>query len=626
MFGGAQERTLAPEDIEGIRWIYPGTGTRGQYHVKVTNNSIKDLSVYFKADINTDLSPVLDIPAGLTITSWCRVVEAGLHQVKIEWVDPNDNSAHNLLSDPLNVPVEGDTEYSFTIPEEPSENHPPTLSPIGDKEVTVGQNLTFTVSATDTDNDTLTYSASNLPAEASFDDSTQAFSWTPSAAGMYTGIIFSVTDRNSAPVSETITITVNPAQPDKYTLTVNIDGQGSVARNPDLPSYDAGTSVQLTATPSSSWFFSEWSGDLTGSENPGTIIISGNRTVTATFTRNTPPPGPRGGGGGGGGGLTGTTSLSEFVTNEGKFVVDAVAESADGKVRINIPKNTIGKNRNGQRLSFISIKNKSASLPPDDCTFVCLTYDIGPEGSNFDPPIYVTFLYNDSQIPARVAEDNLVIATWQDGKWVEFEGCTVDPVKNTITGPISHFTIFTAMAHTSAAKFEVAGMTVTPAEVNPEAPVTVSVTVTNIGDLTDSYTVELKIYDSSVQNKAVTLKGSESQTVSFTVTQDTAGVYTVSVGGLSGKFTVNEPEPEGMVAEVSGPEPSAPSPTPTAQAEEKLVTPTQPEKEPEVTVQTPIETIPPQATAWWLIIIYIVCGVIVVGGAYFYMRRRSTAE
>jgi len=624
MFGGAQERTLAPEDIEGIRWIYPGTGTRGQYHVKVTNNSVKDLSVYFKADINTDLSPVLDVPAGQTVTSWCRVVEAGVHQVNIEWIDPIDGIKYSLLSQPLDIPIEGDTEYSFTIPGEPPENHPPTLSPIGDKEVTVGQSLTFTVSATDVDNDTLTYSASNLPTAASFDAFTRIFSWTPSAAGTYSGVHFEVSDSEFND-SEEITITVSPTQPEKYTLTVNINGEGAVSRNPDLPSYDSGTSVQLTATPTTGWFFSEWSGDLTGSENPGTIIISGNRTVTATFIRKTPAPG--GGGGGGGGGSTGTTSLSEFVTNEGKFVVDATAESADGKVKISIPKGTIGKNRNGQRLSFISIKNKTASGPPDDCVFVCPTYDIGPEGSTFNPPIYLTFLYNDLQIPAGVAEDNLVVTTWQDGKWVEFEGCTVDPVKNTITVPISHFTIFTVMAHTSAAKFEVAGMTVTPAEVNPEASVTVSITVTNIGDLTDSYTILLKINNSAVQDKAITLKGGESQTVSFTVTPGAAGVYAVSVGGLSGKFTVNEPEPEGTVADVSGPESSTPSPTPTAQAKEKSVTPTQPEREPVVTVQTPIEMIPPQAIAWWFIVIYIACGVIVVGlGAYFFMRTRSSSE
>lgn len=38
----------------------------------------------------------------------------------------------------------------------------------------------LTISATDPDNDPLTYSASNLPPGASFNPVTQTFSWTPS--------------------------------------------------------------------------------------------------------------------------------------------------------------------------------------------------------------------------------------------------------------------------------------------------------------------------------------------------------------------------------------------------------------------------------------------------------------
>ena len=43
----------------------------------------------------------------------------------------------------------------------------------------------------------------------------------------------------------------------------------------------------MTATPVAGWSFSGWSGDLTGSVNPVTITLNGNKTVTATFTQNT---------------------------------------------------------------------------------------------------------------------------------------------------------------------------------------------------------------------------------------------------------------------------------------------------------------------------------------------------
>jgi hypothetical protein len=69
----------------------------------------------------------------------------------------------------------------------------------------------------------------------------------------------------------------------KYTLTVNVVGNGTVTKNPDQPIYGTGTNVTLTAV-NGSQTFTEWSGDLTGSTNPSVIVMNGNKTVTATFS------------------------------------------------------------------------------------------------------------------------------------------------------------------------------------------------------------------------------------------------------------------------------------------------------------------------------------------------------
>jgi hypothetical protein len=68
-----------------------------------------------------------------------------------------------------------------------------------------------------------------------------------------------------------------------YTLTITVDGSGSVNKNPDEPLYSPGTPVELTAIPDQGWNFDHWSGNLWGSQNPDTITMNGNRTVTAHF-------------------------------------------------------------------------------------------------------------------------------------------------------------------------------------------------------------------------------------------------------------------------------------------------------------------------------------------------------
>ena len=92
-------------------------------------------------------------------------------------------------------------------------NLPPQLDPIGDRVVDEGALLEFTVTATNPDGDPLTFSASNLPADAMFDGTSGMFSWTPGFAqsGLYAAIRFEVSDGELTDFEE-IDISVNDAQ------------------------------------------------------------------------------------------------------------------------------------------------------------------------------------------------------------------------------------------------------------------------------------------------------------------------------------------------------------------------------------------------------------------------------
>ncbi len=87
-----------------------------------------------------------------------------------------------------------------------------------------------------------------------------------------------------------VTAVFTAAAATQYTLTVTVSPSagGSIARSPNQTQYSSGTTVSLTATPAAGYQFSGWQGDVTGTTNPTTVVMNGNKSVTAVFTTNTP--------------------------------------------------------------------------------------------------------------------------------------------------------------------------------------------------------------------------------------------------------------------------------------------------------------------------------------------------
>jgi uncharacterized repeat protein (TIGR02543 family) len=78
-----------------------------------------------------------------------------------------------------------------------------------------------------------------------------------------------------------------------YTLTTSVDpaGGGSISvdpvgggsTSPSSGTYDAGSTVKLTATPASGYLFDHWEGDASGNVATVTITMDDNKSVTAIF-------------------------------------------------------------------------------------------------------------------------------------------------------------------------------------------------------------------------------------------------------------------------------------------------------------------------------------------------------
>ena len=115
------------------------------------------------------------------------------------------NGSVEALSNPFTIVVKTDAP--------PAANSAPTISGSPPQRVTEGQAYSFTPNASDSDQDTLTFSVDNKPAWASFSTQTGALGGTPpaGAAGSYPDIVISVSDDQAKASLPAFTIVVDLA-------------------------------------------------------------------------------------------------------------------------------------------------------------------------------------------------------------------------------------------------------------------------------------------------------------------------------------------------------------------------------------------------------------------------------
>jgi formylglycine-generating enzyme required for sulfatase activity len=75
-----------------------------------------------------------------------------------------------------------------------------------------------------------------------------------------------------------------------YTLTLTNNGTATGGSFSKAGTLAHGTNATLTATPSPGYLFGSWSGNASGSTNPFTLLMNGNKTVAASFIQDTRDP------------------------------------------------------------------------------------------------------------------------------------------------------------------------------------------------------------------------------------------------------------------------------------------------------------------------------------------------
>ncbi len=108
----------------------------------------------------------------------------------------------------------------------PPANNPPVLAPIGTQTVAEGQQLTFTITATDPDNDALSYSVSDLPEGATFNPTTRSFNWIPEFQSSENTRVVPVTFRvNDGVAEDSEVVTINVINVNRAPVLSSIGSQ-----------------------------------------------------------------------------------------------------------------------------------------------------------------------------------------------------------------------------------------------------------------------------------------------------------------------------------------------------------------------------------------------------------------
>lgn len=99
------------------------------------------------------------------------------------------------------------------------------------------------------------------------------------------GAVVSFSSSFSYPVyqSHNYVANFNPILSQNYTLSMTASN-GTAIRSPNQVAYTPGSQVTITATPVSGYLFAGWSGDASGTQNPLTVTMTGNKAVTANFS------------------------------------------------------------------------------------------------------------------------------------------------------------------------------------------------------------------------------------------------------------------------------------------------------------------------------------------------------
>ena len=245
-----------------------------------SNNTSANKTIYDTTPPASISSPIITTGNFYINNSWSNPQDADFNHTWFRY--SNDTSLTNVsnTSNDLNitwpphytqnfsaqtVDVYGNTNqtkvwFNTTIP-----NNAPVQAAIGNKTLTSGQLLTFIVSATDADNDTINFGTNAT--NGSLNTTTGNYFWQTNSTDVGTYVWnFNSSDNYGGVANETITITVT-----------------------EIPAYLPPSPVNLIATQGNFWINHSWEAGLGNDTNSYNVSVNGSWTngTTATYNNTT---------------------------------------------------------------------------------------------------------------------------------------------------------------------------------------------------------------------------------------------------------------------------------------------------------------------------------------------------
>ncbi len=259
----------------------------------------------------------------------------------------------------------------------------------------------------------------------------------------------------------------------------------------------------------------------------------------------------------------------ELADSRGRPVKKMEAPSPDGIHKVEIEAGTAAADNAGLMLTRIEIRETPAPALPENTILMGKAFEFKPSGTVFDKPITLTLGYNVGELPDGVTSVGAAYYTSTDG-WIYLEPETGGVAElGKVTAPVNHFTVFAVLARVAPrepkpepppepepepepepaiepARFTLGNLTINLSEFQYSEILTyvartgeeaiISADITNNGGQSGTFAAVLMINGTERERKEITLQAGQTGTVSFTVTDNEPGLYTVVIGNLTGDF------------------------------------------------------------------------------------------